>query len=475
MHALILCFSGQAKHDTQPKDVFVIKKYLSMVHPPGKAEPLSARRSENLNGDIEVPGDKSTSHRALILGASARGTTHIKGLLEGDDVLSTADAMRALGARVEKKGDMWVVNGLGVGGLLEPENVIDFGNAGTGVRLTMGLVAAYNFSTSFTGDASLRNRPMDRVLAPLRDVGIEATARSNNRLPLTMKGPDKPLPIDTTLKVASAQVKSCLLLAGLNTPGLTRIVEPVPTRDHTENMLKAFGADISVTLNDKGHRIIELQGKADLVGQDIDVPGDPSSSAFALVAGLIVPGSDITVRNIMLNPTRIGLITTLREMGGNIELMNERVSGGEKVGDVRVRASKLKGVDVPCDRAPFMIDEYPILAIAASVAEGTTTMLGIGELRIKESDRLATMAAGLKANGVIHEAGEDRLKVTGAASVPGNGMVQTHLDHRIAMSFLILGLVADNPVTVDDGRVIATSFPNFLSLMAGLGAHMSAT
>jgi 3-phosphoshikimate 1-carboxyvinyltransferase len=433
--------------------------------------PLRSQRSGPLSGSLGLPGDKSISHRALMLGALAIGETLVEGLLEGDDILSTAAAMRAFGATVTRTAPgNWSVRGLGVGGLLEPEGVIDYGNAGTGVRLAMGLAGSHAFATTFTGDASLVKRPMARVVEPLRRMGVQVLGRSGDRLPLTIKGADIPIPVEYRLPVASAQVKSALLLAGLNTPGITTVIEPVVTRDHTERMLSAFGAALETSIGEDGARVIRLEGQRDLKAQSIVVPGDPSSAAFPIVAALIVEGSDVTVRNMLLNPTRTGLIDTLLEMGADIEIVNRRSVGGEDVGDVRVRASRLKGVTVPPARAPSMIDEYPVLAVAAAYAEGDTVMDGIGELRVKESDRIAMVAAGLAANGVSAEEGPESLVVHGGRGVAGGGLVATRLDHRIAMSFLVLGLGAANPVTVDDGSPIATSFPDFRALMTGLGA-----
>ncbi|MEO8669267.1 MAG: 3-phosphoshikimate 1-carboxyvinyltransferase [Bauldia sp.] len=436
-------------------------------------KPLTASRSAALKGAIRPPGDKSISHRALMLGALSLGETAIEGLLEGEDVLATAAAMRAFGATVTRTGNgAWVVKGLGVGGLLEPEGVIDYGNAGTGVRLAMGLAGSHAFATTFTGDASLVRRPMGRVLDPLRRMGVQVLARSGDRLPATIRGPDMALPIEYRLPVASAQVKSALLFAGLNTAGMTTIIEPIVTRDHTERMLAAFGAAIETSIGEDGARIIRLDGQRDLKAQRIAVPGDPSSAAFPIVAATIVEGSEVTVENVLLNPTRIGLIDTLLEMGGDIEVTNRRTVGGEDVGDVRVRSAKLKGVVVPAARAPAMIDEYPVLAVAAAFASGDTLMDGIGELRVKESDRIAAVAAGLAANGVAAEEGPESLLVHGRQGAAGGGTVTTHLDHRIAMSFLILGLASEKPVTIDDGAPIATSFPEFRSLMTGLGARI---
>lgn len=434
--------------------------------------PLRAVRSGPLTGAIRPPGDKSISHRALMLGAITVGETAINGLLEGGDILSTAGAMRAFGATVTQEAPgNWRVKGLGVGGLLEPDGVIDYGNAGTGVRLAMGIAGSHSFATTFTGDASLVKRPMGRILEPLRRMGIQAVARSGDRLPLTIKGPDVPVPIEYKLTVASAQVKSAILFAALNTPGTTTVIEPVATRDHTERMLAAFGAGIATKIGEDGAKTIALDGRIDLKPQAITVPGDPSSAAFAIVAALIVEGSDILVENILLNPTRIGLIDTLTEMGADITVDNRRVVGGEDVGDIRVRSSRLHGVAVPAARAPSMIDEYPVLAVAAAFAEGDTKMEGVGELRVKESDRIATMVSGLTANGVKTSEGPETLTVHGGTRVAGGGTAATELDHRIAMSFLVLGMAADNPVTVDDASPIATSFPEFRGQMQSLGAQ----
>ncbi|MDR3372791.1 MAG: 3-phosphoshikimate 1-carboxyvinyltransferase [Ancalomicrobiaceae bacterium] len=444
-----------------------------MTHPV-ETKPLSAAACPPLKGRVRVPGDKSISHRSLMFGAVTIGETAIEGLLEAEDVLGTAAAMQALGATVTRLGEgRWRVAGLGVGGLLEPSSVLDFGNAGTGSRLTMGLVGGHNIAATFVGDASLSRRPMGRILDPLRRMGVDVIARAGDRLPLTLKGPETLVPITYRVPMASAQVKSAVLLAGLNAPGVTTVVEPVATRDHTERMLEGFGASIEVTVNEAGERIIRLQGRPDLKPQSVTVPGDPSSAAFAVVAGLIVPGSDVTVENVLLNPLRTGLFTTLLEMGADLTIENERVSGGERIGDVHVRAGRLKGVAVPAERAPSMIDEYPILSVAAAFAEGTTVMDGLEELRVKESDRLSAVAFGLAANGVTVEEGKASLSVTGGAKRIGGGTVPTHLDHRIAMSFLVLGLAGQEPVTVDDIAPIATSFPNFLELLQGLGAEFA--
>ncbi len=423
-----------------------------------------------LEGIVRLPGDKSISHRALMFATMTIGQTTIRGLLEGEDVLATADAMRKFGATVAKDGDVWRVDGLGTGGLLEPEEVIDYGNAGTGVRLAIGLAAAHPFATTFCGDASLSGRPMGRVLDPLREMGADVIARSGDRLPLTVRGVDPMAPIAYRVPVPSAQVKSAILLAGLNIEGVTSVIEPVATRDHTERMLAGFGAEIDIRGREDGETEIRLRGLPEFKPQDITVPGDPSSAAFLVVAALIVPGSHITIRDHLLNPTRTGLITTLQEMGADIVIENERVSGGEPIGDLTVRSSRLTAVQVPPERAPSMIDEYPVLAVAASFAEGQTMMAGLHELRVKESDRLAAVAHGLKANKVDCHEGEDFLVVNGGA-VPGGGHVPTHLDHRIAMSFLVMGLAADEPVTIDDAAVMATSFPDFRKRLQDLGAR----
>jgi 3-phosphoshikimate 1-carboxyvinyltransferase len=410
-----------------------------------------------------------------MFGGLASGETRITGLLEGEDVINTGRAMQAMGAKIAKEGDIWIIEGTGNGCLLQPESPLDFGNAGTGARLTMGLVGTYAMETTFVGDASLSKRPMGRVLDPLRKMGVQVSAAEGDRMPLTLRGPKVAAPITYRVPMASAQVKSAVLLAGLNTPGITTVIEPVMTRDHTEKMLAGFGANLSVETDREGVRHIRIEGQGKLTGQTIDVPGDPSSTAFPLVAAIIVPGSDITIRNVLMNPTRTGLILTLQEMGANIEILDERLAGGEDVADLRVRASELKGVNVPADRAPSMIDEYPVLAVAACFAAGETVMSGLEELRVKESDRLAAVAAGLKANGVDCTEGHDSLIVRGRPDGKGigGGRVETHLDHRIAMSFLVLGLAADKAVTIDDSAMIATSFPEFMGMMAGMGAEIA--
>lgn len=436
-------------------------------------EPLSLTSSaaKSLRGAATAPGDKSISHRALILGGVALGETVIHGLLEGEDVLNTAKAMSAFGASVRRDDDgVWHVRGVGVSGLQEPGDILDLGNSGTGARLLMGLAAACPFTTFFTGDASLRRRPMARVSKPLSEMGARFVARTGGRLPLALEGATTPMPITYSLPVPSAQVKSAILLAGLNTPGVTTVIEPEATRDHSERMLRAFGADITVEA-DGDARIIRLTGQPSLKGQTITVPADPSSAAFLVVAALITPDSELRLLNVGLNPLRTGLFDTLIEMGGDIRIENRRDEGGEPVGDLVVRSSRLRGVDVPAERAPSMIDEYPILAIAAAVATGETRMTGLAELRVKESDRLAVMATGLRACGVAVTEQPDGMTVTGGP-VPGGATVATHLDHRIAMSFLVLGLVAETPVTVDDGTPINTSFPGFTTLMNSLGADI---
>ena len=434
--------------------------------------PLAARGSRPLRGVALVAGDKSISHRALILGALAVGQTRITGLLEAEDVLNTAEAMRAFGATVTRDGPgTWRVDGVGVGGFAAPDATLDFGNSGTGSRLVMGAMATTPIAATFTGDASLRKRPMKRVLDPLTKFGA---TYDNALMPLTVTGANPALCIDYEVTVASAQVKSALLLAALNAAGRSRIVQRALTRDHTEKMLKAFGADIRVNaLKDGGEEIL-LMGEAELKPCVVEVPRDPSSAAFPLVAALIVPGSELTIPSVLLNARRIGLIDTLREMGANIEIVNVRESGGEEIGDLIARHSQLKGVDVPAGRAPSMIDEYPVLAIAAAFANGRTVMNGLEELRVKESDRLSAIVAGLQANGVSVEERPDGMVVTGQGGAKGGGHVATHMDHRIAMSFLVMGLASAAPVTVDDVSMIATSFPEFEPLMRGLGADFAA-
>lgn len=402
------------------------------------------------------------------------GETEIHGLLEGEDVLATADAMRAMGSEVTQLGaGHWRVAGRGVGGLSSPAQKIDMGNAGTGVRLLMGLVATHPITCTFVGDASLSRRPMERVMGPLRKFGTVFEAQEGGLLPITVHGAEDPMPITYELTVASAQVKSAVLLAGLNTPGKTTVIEPVPTRDHTENMLRHFGAEVVTEKRAEGGNIITLTGQPELVAADIQVPSDISSAAFPLVAASIVPNSDITVTAVGLNPLRAGLIDTLMDMGANLEILDQRVEGGEPVGDIRVRTAALQGINVPPERAPSMIDEYPVLAVAAACATGTTRMTGIGELRVKESDRLQAMVDGLTAAGVTVRHGDDWMEIDGTGTPPRGGMIATvDLDHRIGMSFLILGMVTEAPVDIDDGAAIATSFPGFADLMNDLGADI---
>jgi len=442
----------------------------------GDPIPMKSVACGPLTGTAEVPGDKSISHRSLILGAMCVGETTIEGLLEGQDVLDTAKAMRAFGAEVTNHGGgRWSVQGVGVGGFAEPDQVIDCGNSGTGVRLIMGSMATSPITATFTGDASLNGRPMARVTDPLALFGCQAVGRSGGRLPMTLVGAREPVPVRYTVPVPSAQVKSAVLLAGLNAPGQTVVVEAEATRDHTERMLAGFGAEISVEKTDEG-RVITLTGQPELTAQHIEVPRDPSSAAFPVCAALIVPGSDVLVPGIGLNPTRAGLFTTLREMGADLVYENEREEGGEPVADLRARFSPdLKGIEVPPERAASMIDEYPVLSVVASYATGQTVMRGVKELRVKESDRIDAMATGLHANGIEVEDGPDWWIVTGKGhgNVPGGATCASHLDHRIAMSFLILGMAAQNPVHVDDGGPIATSFPIFEPLMRDLGADVS--
>jgi len=433
--------------------------------------PLSARNAGPLAGDITVPGDKSISHRALIFGGLAVGETRIDGLLEGDDVLRTAAAMRALGATVERVGaGAWRVHGVGIGGLREPAEALDLGNSGTGARLLIGLVAAHPFTSFFVGDASLSRRPMARVTTPLEQMGARFVARQGGRLPIAVIGAGAPMPIRYRSPVPSAQVKSAILLAGLNTPGETTVIEAEATRDHTERLLAHFGATVRVGPAPEGGQAITVVGQPELAAKPIVVPADPSSAAFAAVAALIVPGSTVTIRGVGMNPLRDGLYRTLAEMGADIAQANRREVGGEPVADLVVRAGRLKGVTVPADRAPSMIDEYPILAMAAAAAEGPTVMQGLAELRVKESDRLGAVARGLAACGVEVATTADSMIVTGRGGPPaGGGTVTTEMDHRIAMSFLVLGLAAERPVRIDDGGFIDTSFPGFVALIRRLG------
>ena len=440
------------------------------------AMPLAAARpAAPLSGAITVPGDKSISHRALMLGALAVGRTEIRGLLEGEDVLATAAALRAMGADITRQADgHWQVDGVGLGGLAEPANVIDLGNSGTAARLLLGILATHPFTAFVSGDASLRSRPMRRVIDPLSRFGAHFLCREGGRLPLAVTGAADPVPQIYRLPVPSAQVKSAVLLAGLNTPGETTVIEPQPTRDHTERMLGHFGARVRIDPDSDGGRRITVEGYPELIAAPITVPGDPSSAAFPLVAALIVPGSDVTIANVGLNPTRAGLIASLREMGADITLQKQRTEGGEPVADLHVRAGSLKGADIPPERAPSMIDEYPILAVAAACAKGRTVMRGLAELRVKESDRLAAIATGLAACGVRVDVQGDDLIVEGSGNFPAGGArIATQLDHRIAMAFLVLGLAANQPVAIDDARPIATSFPDFVPLMSRLGAQFT--
>jgi 3-phosphoshikimate 1-carboxyvinyltransferase len=437
--------------------------------------PLTARRGQALQGRSRVPGDKSISHRALILGALTVGETTVAGLLEGEDVLHTAAAMRALGARLERGGDgIWRIHGVGVGGFSSPAGPLDFGNSGTGVRLAIGAVAGCPVRATFDGDASLRKRPMRRVLDPLERMGARVVEQADGgRLPLTLQGARDPIPIVYESPVPSAQLKSAVLLAGLAAPGETTVIEAEATRDHTERLLKHFGAKVVSKPQGEHGRRITLTGQPELEPANVVVPADPSSAAFPLVAALLVPGSDVTLEAVMTNPLRTGLCATLKEMGAKIETLATRDDGGEEVADLRVTACALKGVDVPAERAPSMIDEYPILAVAASFAEGQTRMRGLKELRVKESDRLEATAAMLRANGVAVDIDGDDMIVTGNTTVAGGGDVATNLDHRIAMAAMVLGLATQNPVRIADSATIATSFPGFVELMRSLGADLS--
>ena len=438
----------------------------------------SAKAAAPLNGTIAIPGDKSISHRALMFGALAIGETRITGLLTGEDVLRTAAAMRALGAEVTRDPDgTWRVAGRGIGGLTEPADVLDMGNSGTAARLLCGILATHPLFSVMTGDASLRGRPMRRVIDPLSATGAHFFAREGGRLPLAIQGARDALPLDYRVPVPSAQVKSAVLLAGLNAPGITRVEEPEATRDHTENMLRHFGATVSVEISGtptgRNGRIVELQGQPELRAADVVVPGDPSSAAFPLVAALLVPGSKVTIPAVGLNPLRTGLFLCLEEMGANIAILNRRTEGGEPVGDLQVTGGPLHAVDVPPERAPSMIDEYPILAVAAACATGITRLRGLKELRVKESDRLAASAALLTVNGVRVEIEGDDMIIHGTGAPPsGGGVVETHMDHRIAMSAIVLGMVTASPVTADDAGFIDTSFPGFVALMNAIGASI---
>lgn len=431
---------------------------------------LIARATRGVRGSIRIPGDKSISHRALMLGGTAIGETTIHGLLEGEDVVATAAAMRAMGATISRGEDgIWRARGRGVGALVEPDGVLDLGNSGTSARLLLGLIAANPITAFMTGDASLRRRPMGRVITPLGRMGARFVTRDGGRMPLAITGCAAPLPIEYRLPVASAQVKSAILLAGLNTPGATSVIEALPTRDHSEKMLAHFGAAVAVTRNTDGSETITITGESELHGREVIVPGDPSSAAFPLVAALLTADSALTIANVGLNPRRAGLIKTLREMGADLAIADPREAAGEPVGDLIVKSSALTGVEVPPERAPSMIDEYPILAVAAAFARGRTVMRGLGELRVKESDRLGAVARGLQAAGVKLSVDGDDLTVEGGRPA-GGAAIETNLDHRIAMAFLVMGLATGEAMTIDDGRPIDTSFPGFVDLMRGLGA-----
>ena len=439
---------------------------------PSEKTGLQASPASALTGTVSVPGDKSISHRALILGALGVGETRISGLLESEDVLATAAAMNALGATASRNADGdWQVFGRGVGGLSEPSGVLDMGNSGTAVRLLMGVTATHPLKATFTGDASLSKRPMERVMTPLRQMGAQFTARDGGCLPVTVSGATAPIPISYELPVASAQVKTAVLLAGLNRPGQTTVIEPQPTRDHSERMLGFFGAKVTVEEMPGGGRRITLDGQPELSGHDVTVPGDFSSAAFPMVAALLTPGSKITLTGVGMNPLRTGLLDTLLEMGAAIAVENPRNVSGEPVADLVVEHSALTGITVPASRAPSMIDEYPVLAVAAAFAEGETRMQGLGELRVKESDRLAAIATGLTASGIALTETEDSLTIQGGRP-PGGAMVEAQLDHRIAMAFLVLGTATAGPVSIDDAATMESSFPDFAALMNGLGANI---
>ena len=447
------------------------------------AQPLTAAPSGPLSGDAAVPGDKSISHRALIMGALAIGDSEITGLLEGDDVRRTARALEAFGARIARDPDgaTWRIRGVGIGGLREPADVLDLGNSGTGARLLMGLVASHPIQAVFTGDQSLRQRPMGRVTAPLEKIGAVAMTRQDGRMPVTIRGTSSPVPIAYASPVASAQVKSAVLLAGLNIRGRTTVIESIPTRDHTALMFRHFGVEVTTEpAPEAGDAAlaVTVTGQPEITGRTVTVPADPSSAAFPIVAGLVVPGSSVRLANIGLNPLRTGFLDTLEEMGAHIVVENDRRAAGEPVGDLHVSFGELRGVDVPASQAARMIDEYPVLAVAAAYARGTTRFNGIGELRVKESDRIAAMMKGLVAAGVRAEAGEDWMEIHGTGQPPrglaeGAPPIETRHDHRIAMAFLTLGLGAENAVTVDDGAMIETSFPGFQAVMRGLGAKIA--
>ena len=439
-------------------------------------ETLTSSKSSALSGQVKIPGDKSISHRSLMFGGLAIGESVIHGLLEGEDVLHTAQAMREMGATITcDDQNIWRTQGVGIGGLKEPSTIIEMGNSGTSTRLLIGLVGGHNITVQFSGDASLNKRPMNRVIKPLEMMGATFTSREGGRLPLSVSGPETLKPIEYKLPVASAQVKSAVLLAGLSAMGKTTVIEETPTRDHTENMLRHFGVRVDVETLEGGTQVISIEGQKDLTATEVHVPSDPSSAAFPTVAALLHAGSEIKMDNVLMNDRRNGVYITLQEMGADIRFENERVEAGEQVADLVVTGNNpLKGIDVPAIRVPSMIDEFPILAVAASLAEGTTTMTGLEELRVKESDRLLMMYEGLKACGVNLEMGEDSLTIHGNGQPPKGGVkVKTSLDHRIAMSFMVLGAVSIDPVTIDDGAPIKTSFPNFIDLMNGLGCNIA--
>ncbi len=438
-------------------------------------KPLTSRPAQRISGETEVPGDKSISHRSLMIGALAVGETTVSGLLEGEDVLNTAAALRRLGAETERADNgVWHVVGRGIGGLVEPSEVLDLGNSGTAARLLTGILAGHPFTSFLTGDASLRSRPMSRVTGPLGEMGARFVTRAGGRLPMAVIGATDPVPISFEPPVASAQVKSAILLAGLSAPGVTRVIEPLPTRDHSELMLRHFGVEVVTEEVKGGGHAISLTGQAEITGRDLRVPGDPSSTAFPVVAALITPGSRAVARGVGVNPLRAGLYECLTEMGARIEFTNRREDGGEAVADIVAEAGPLKGIEVPPERAPRMIDEYPVLAVAAAFAEGTTCMAGLAELRVKESDRLTATARGLAACGVEVEEREDALIVHGrGGEVEGGATIETHKDHRIAMSFLVLGTASREPVRIDDASFIDTSFPGFADLMNRLGADIA--
>lgn len=437
--------------------------------------PLTSRKTDSFTGSARIPGDKSMSHRALMLGGLCKEETIISGLLEGEDVLRTAEAMRAMGAHITRGGDgLWRCFGTGTGHLKTPAHVLDMGNSGTSARLLAGLIAGHNITATMTGDASLVKRPMKRVIEPLSMMGARFETADGGRLPMTIHGAEKTKPIEYRLPIASAQVKSAILLAGLNAHGVMTVIENHPTRDHSENMLRHFGAKVTVESLPDGAQAVRIDGPQELMGCAVDVPGDPSSAAFAVVAAALIDDAELRLPHIGINPRRTGIYETLREMGANIVFKNERTDAGERVADIVVRGgAALRGVDVPAARVPSMVDEFPVLAIAAACADGVMKMTGLAELRVKESDRLRMIADGLAACGVKIETGDDSLTVYGTGKPPrGGALIRTALDHRIAMSFLVMGMVADEPVTVDDAGPINTSFPGFAELMNGLGARI---